>query len=145
RMRVVYRIRPGITWHDGAPFTASDLVFSFHLDTDPGLPFVNRDALSQVESADATDDRTFVLSFKAPYYLADSLGLRLFWPYPEHLLGGAYEAYLSSGDPGDVVDRSYFTSTYVNLGPFRLTTFDPGEGLQLDAYDGYFLGRPKVD
>src|SRR5205823_6201983 len=34
---------------------------------------------------------------------------------------------------------------YVHLGPFRLTAFDPGEGLTFEAYDGYFLGRPKLD
>src|SRR6185369_8647309 len=32
-----------------------------------------------------------------------------------------------------------------HLGPFRLTSFDPGTGLQFRAYDGYFLGRPKID
>jgi peptide/nickel transport system substrate-binding protein len=33
----------------------------------------------------------------------------------------------------------------VNLGPFRLTAFDPGDGMTFTAYDRYFLGRPKVD
>src|SRR4030095_1629866 len=33
----------------------------------------------------------------------------------------------------------------VNLGPFRVTSFDPGDGVTLEAYDGYFLGRPKLD
>ena len=39
--RVVYALRSGVTWQDGAPFTADDLVFSYQLNNDAGLPFVN--------------------------------------------------------------------------------------------------------
>src|SRR4030095_1145264 len=39
----------------------------------------------------------------------------------------------------------YWTQEYVHLGPFRLTRLDPGEGITFEAYDRYFLGRPKVD
>lgn len=145
RMRVFYRLREGVTWHDGAPFSARDLWFSYQLNTDPGLPFVNRDALRIVESGEAPDDRTFVLVFSGPYYLADSLGLRLFWPYPEHLLQEPYARYTHSKNAEDIVNLPYFTSGYVNLGPFRLSAFDPGEGPSFEAYDGYFLGRPKLD
>ena len=39
----------------------------------------------------------------------------------------------------------YWTTEYVHAGPFKLTQFVPGTELVLDAYDGYSLGRPKVD
>ncbi len=146
RMRVSYHVRPGVTWHDGAPFTSRDLLFSYQVNTDAGLPFVNRDALKQVQSVDAPDDETFVFFFfNGPYYLADSLGLRLFWPYPRHLLQESYDHYVTTKSAEDFVNQSYFTSGYVNLGPFRLASFDPGEGLRFEAYDKYFLGRPKID
>jgi peptide/nickel transport system substrate-binding protein len=121
------------------------MAFSYQLNTDPGLPFVNRDALNQVAAVETTDEHTFVIYFKGPYYLADSLGLRLFWPYPQHLLQEPYERYTAVKNPEDFVNQPYFTSGYVNLGPFRLTAFDPGEGPSFEAYDGYFLGRPKID
>src|SRR5207247_2180501 len=38
RMRVVFNLRKGITWQDGAPFTAQDLVFSYQLGGPDGLP-----------------------------------------------------------------------------------------------------------
>jgi peptide/nickel transport system substrate-binding protein len=31
------------------------------------------------------------------------------------------------------------------LGAFRVTRFDPGEGMTFEAYDGYYLGRPRID
>jgi peptide/nickel transport system substrate-binding protein len=145
RMRVLYRLRPGVTWQDGAPFTASDMVFSYQLNLDPGLPFVNRDAIRQMEVVEAQDDQTLVITFKGPYYLADSLGLRMFWPYPQHLLSDPYNRFLASQNAEEFLNQPYFTSDYVNLGPFRVTSFDPGEGVTLEAYPGYFLGRPKLD
>ncbi len=145
RMNVVYPIRKGVTWQDGAPFTARDLVFSQQLNMDPGLPFVNRDALKQVDSVAAIDDYTYAITFKGPYYLADSLGIRLFWPYPQHLLQESYDRFTASPNVDEFINQPYFTSAYVNLGPFRVSSFDPGEGVTLEAYDGYFLGRPKLD
>lgn len=145
RMRVTYSLRNDVTWQDGARFTAHDLAFSFRLNGDPGLPSAQRDIITQILSAEAPDDTTFVLLLKGPYYTAGTMGLRLMWPQPQHVLGAAYERYLASKNADDVVNHPYWTSEYLHLGPFRVTTFDPGEGLVLQAYDGYFLGRPKVD
>ncbi len=145
RMRVVYPLRKGVTWQDGTPFTARDLVFSHQLNMDPGLPFVNRDALKQVDTVEATDDSTYVITFKGPYYLADSLGIRMFWPYPQHLLQESYDRFLATQNVDEFINQPYFTSAYVNLGPFRVAAFEPGDGVTLEAYDGYFLGRPKLD
>jgi peptide/nickel transport system substrate-binding protein len=98
-----------------------------------------------MESGEAPDDSTFVLYFKGPYYRAESLGPRAFWIHPQHLLGDAYQKFQASKDANDLLNLPYWTSEYVHLGPFRLTEFDPGEGLTFEAYDGYFLGRPRLD
>lgn len=145
RMRVTYPLRTDVTWQDGARFTAQDLVFSFRLNSDSGLPSLQRDVINQIESVEAPDDATFVLLFKVPYYIGGTLGLRPFWPQPQHLLGPAYERYLENKDADEVVNHPFWTRDYVHLGPFRLTEFDPSEGLTFQAYDRYFLGRPKID
>lgn len=145
RMRVVYRLRPGITWQDGTPFGASDLVFTYRLSSDAGIPNPFRDAINQVQSVEETDDHTVVVNFRGPYYLGAALGLTLLWPLPRHLLGDAYERYLASGNAAEVVNLPYWTTEYLHLGPFRLASFDPGEEVVFHAYEGYFLGRPKVD
>jgi peptide/nickel transport system substrate-binding protein len=145
RMRVTYTLRNDVTWQDGTRFTAQDLVFSYRLNSDPGLPSAQRDVINQIDAVEGPDDTTIVFLFKTPYYTGGTLGLRLFWPQPQHILGPAYERFLASKNPDDVVNHPYWTSEYIHLGPFRLTSFDPGEGLVLQAYDGYFLGRPRVD
>jgi peptide/nickel transport system substrate-binding protein len=145
RMRVEFPLRKDVTWHDGTPFTAQDLVFSYRLNSDPTLPTTQRPPIKQMASVEAPDDYTFVIYFKGPYYAATSLGLRPFWPHPRHLLEPAYERFLASGNSEEIVNLPYWTSAYVHLGPFRLVSFDPAQGIVFQAYDRYFLGRPKVD
>ena len=145
RMRVIYHLRKDVTWQDGARFDSQDLIFSYQLNSDPGIPSGQRDAINQIETVEAPDDFTFIMNFKGPYYLGGNLGIRPFWPQPRHILGEPYQRYLVSKNADDVINQPYWTSEYVHLGPFRLTSFDPAEGLVLQAYDGYFLGRPKVD
>ena len=143
-MRVTYRLRREVTWQDGTRFTAQDLVFTHRLYSDPAIP-VTGETVARISSVEAPDDYTAVFLFKEPYYEAGALGLREFWPAPRHLLSDAYDRYLATGDPGEVVRLPYWTTQYVHLGPFRLTFFETGQGASFEAYDGYFLGRPKVD
>lgn len=145
RMRVTYKLRPGITWQDGVAFTARDLVFTHRFNGDPGVPNPHTTDVKLMESAEAPDDATFVVYFKEPYYLGHSLGIRAFWPQPRHLLEDAYDRYVASRSPDEVVNLPYWTTEYVHAGPFRLTSFDPAGDMVFQAYDGYFLGRPKLD
>src|SRR5439155_20064307 len=89
--------------------------------------------------------RTFVVYFKAPNPLGATLGPHAFWPLPRHILEAPYERYIASKNADELINLSYWTSHYVHSGPFRLTRFDPGEGMEFEAYDRYFLGRPKID
>lgn len=143
RMRVVYHLRKGVTWQDGAPFTAHDLTFSFK-------PLVHyavsgNGMVGMMESVEATDDYTVAFTYRASHYLGNVLLINKFWPLPRHVLEPAYEGAVTSGKPDEFVNHPYWTTEYVHLGPFRLTSLDPGVGLQFRAYEGYFLGRPKVD
>ncbi|HZT05480.1 MAG TPA: ABC transporter substrate-binding protein [Chloroflexota bacterium] len=145
RMRVEFGLRKGVTWQDGAPFTAQDLVFSYDIGGPSGLPTSLNDAMEYVSGVEAPDDLTFVIYYKQPYFLGTALGPLMFWPLPQHLLGDAYARYRESGNLDDILSDPYWTSGYVNTGAFRLTSFDPGSGMDFQAYDGYYLGRPKID
>ncbi|MPZ13682.1 MAG: hypothetical protein GEU73_04545 [Chloroflexi bacterium] len=145
RMRVAFPLRTDVTWHDGAPFTAQDLAFSYRVNSDSGLPNPHPTAIRQMESAEATDDHTFVVYYKGPYYQGASLGIRAFWPLPRHLLEEPYERYLATDNAEEIINLPYWTSEYVHLGPFRLTAFDPAGEIVFEAYERYFLGRPRMD
>ena len=141
RMKTVYPLRRDVTWQDGAPFTAADMVFAHELNADREMPFLNRDAIQEMQSVEAPDDFTFVIYWRGPYYQGDAVGLRALWPHPRHLLE---EPYRTAGRQA-FVNLPYWTTDYLHLGPFRLTSYSPGEQMVFAAYDGYFLGRPKVD
>jgi peptide/nickel transport system substrate-binding protein len=141
RMKTTYPLRRDVTWHDGTPFTARDLLFTFELVKDPNVPQLSLEASTQMSAAEAPDDYTFVIYWKAPYNQADSIGLRAFWPLPRHLLEQPYRTL----DPLGFVNLPFWTTDYIHLGPFRLSEFRAGVEIEFLAYDAYFLGRPKVD
>lgn len=145
RMRVVYKLRTDVLWHDGTPFTADDMVFTFHFNTDPGLPNPHPTQARLMELAEAPDPQTFVVYFKQVHYQGHMLGIRSFWPQPRHLLAAAYERFKASGNPDELIHLPYWTSDYVHTGPFRLISFDPAGDIVFNAFDRYFLGRPKID
>jgi len=144
RMRVVFNLRKGVTWHDGTPFTAEDMVFAYQVVGPDGIPQFMNAAVPFMSSVEAPDPYTLVVTYKAPYFQGALLGPFMFWPLPKHLLGEAYQRFLTSKDPDDIINSTYWTSGYVHLGAFRLTQFDPGNELIFQAYDGYFLGPPRV-
>jgi peptide/nickel transport system substrate-binding protein len=144
RMRVQYQLRKGVTWHDGAPFTAQDLVFSYAIGGPGGIPSQLNQTTRRWHSVEAPDDFTFVVNYREPFYRGAALGPASFWPVPRHLLEEAYQQYVATSDVEALVNHPYWTTEYVHLGPFRLARIDPGEGVTLTAYEGYFLGQPKV-
>src|SRR5205085_291266 len=103
RMRVVFNLRKGVTWHDGAPFTANDLVFSYKLGGPGGIPTALNRATPYMDSVEAPDDQTFVVTYKAAYYQGAVLGPYVFWPLPQHLLGDAYERLVTTKNPEELL------------------------------------------
>jgi peptide/nickel transport system substrate-binding protein len=139
RMQTTWELRPGVTWHDGTPLSADDLLFSFEVIKDPELVPVAGAAILRAEAITATGPSTVVATWKAPYFDAVNLNYRGFWLFPKHLLGDAFE-----NDKPRFYAHRYFTTDYVHLGPFRLVDFGMGEQQVFERYDGYFLGRPRV-
>src|SRR5438094_10632980 len=45
KMEVTYKVRPGVTWHDGTAFTAEDIAFSWEVGKDPAVPNGNQSAV----------------------------------------------------------------------------------------------------
>jgi len=146
KMVATYRLRRDVRWADDAPFTAQDLLFTYKVAQDRSIPIIDSGPASLMESASAPDDFTFVVVWRQPYYLADAIGLRAFWPLPAHLLAADFAALVEEQkDSAAFLAKPYWTSEYVHVGPFRLVEFAPGVDAVFDAVDHYFLGRPKVD
>jgi peptide/nickel transport system substrate-binding protein len=135
---VTFRLRNDVTWHDGQPVTAEDVLFTFELAKNPATASLLESAfLTMVQGAQVIDPQTIQFTFVAPH----SQPLQAFWwpPVPRHLLGDV--------DPGQLV-QAPFGREPVGNGPFRFASWAPGQQLTLEANDAYpagLGGRPMLD
>jgi peptide/nickel transport system substrate-binding protein len=125
-----FKLRPGLTWHDGKPLTSRDVKFT--LDAVKGAaadaPLSrNLAAVRDVETPDAT---TVEVKLSKPFSpLLDALSMGLL---PEHVL------------KGKKITDAAFGQSPVGAGPFRLSTYKPGRYAELEAFGGYYEGAPKL-
>jgi peptide/nickel transport system substrate-binding protein len=139
-MQTTWHLRPNVKWQDGTPFTASDLAFSWQVNSDPALPGERSAQARSIETIVASDPLTAVITWKTTFYRALQLDLRELWPLPGHLL-----AEPLAQDKQAFQNLPYWTTEYIHLGPFRLADFGLGQTLVFERVDDYFLGRPKLD
>ncbi len=137
RMETTFRLRPSAVWHDGAPFTADDVIFTFRALMNPELPAIDRTPERFIESMEAVDSHTLLVRWKETYVLANAYELQ---PLPRHILEP-----LLQRDPQVFVNASYWTRDWVGLGPYRLADWVPGSYLLGRAFAGYVLGAPKIE
>ncbi|HZT06269.1 MAG TPA: ABC transporter substrate-binding protein [Chloroflexota bacterium] len=141
-MTTVWKIRDNARWHDGVAVTSSDFIFAFRVYTDNAIPVRDRDPERFIDHLDAQDDHTFTVYWKQSYPWANELGAGQLEPLPDHILGSLYTA----GDPDAFMNNAFWSSTaYVGEGPYVLHEWNPGAQLVYQAFDDYFMGRPKID
>jgi len=126
------RLRRGVRWHDGTPFTSADVLFTFAAlrRTAPGTARW-RD-LDVIDRFEAPGPHAFVVHLKAP---RPGLAVPLVDVpiLPRHVLEGH-----------DVAEGRVFDARPIGTGPYRLAE-RPGDGrLVLEAHESYHLGRPSI-
>lgn len=139
RMETTWKIRPGARWHDNTPLTSDDILFTASLLQDPELTLGRIAGYSYVERLEAPDPQTVVLTWKEPFIRADALFVGA-PPLPKHLLE---KAYAESKATFNLL--LYWTDGFVSTGPYRLQEWARDSHLILRAFDGYALGRAKID
>jgi peptide/nickel transport system substrate-binding protein len=137
-MATTFRLQDAALWHDRTPVTMEDVLFSFQVYRDPRVPVSNR-VLEPVERVEPLDARTLVVHWKETHALADRLGIRELTILPRHLLEGIYER-----DPASLEQAPYWTDSLIGAGAYRLVSWERGNQLELEAFDGYYLGKPKT-
>src|SRR6266571_3790236 len=140
-MEVTWKIRPDVYWHDGTPLTSADFLFGFEVIRDPRLAVATLGELVNMSSARAIDDKTFVISWKTLSINANTNSTEGIPAMPRHQLEELYR----SGDVDAFESSPAWRSEFVGLGPYRLTKLEQGSHIEADAFDQYFLGRPKID
>ena len=146
RMETTFRLRPGLTWHDGTPLTAEDFVFGHRVtrmrsEWGAITPPVGFQAIDEMLAPDA---RTLLIRWRQPFLEAPAPpcdGACLLLPFPRHILEGP----LSEGQPNAFGAHPFWTTEYVGAAPFRLNRYEQGAFIEHGAFDGYALGRPKIN
>jgi len=142
RMETTYRLRPNLTWHDGAPLSAADFVFAWRVYATSELGQGASPPLNLMEEVLAPDDRTVVFRWRQTYADAGGLQAADFPPLPRHILESGFASIATASDA--FVAHGYWLGDYVGLGPFRLTRFEAGTFLEGAAFEGHALGLPKA-
>jgi len=137
-MDVTWKLKQGVTWHDGAPFTSADLMFTLTLFKDPELQTWDAGAARLMQSASNPDPYTFVVHWSRIDILADLP--RALTPMPRHLLEELYRT-----DKAAFENSALFRDQFVGLGPYRMTAWERGSHIEAVRHDDYHLGRPALD
>ncbi len=138
-METTYRLRPNLTWQDGAPLSAEDFVFAWRVYLTPEFGSTGP-PVGVMEGVQAADAQTLVIRWRSPYPQAAELAAD-FPPLPRHLLDQSYR----DSDPLGFVGLPFWVSEYVGLGPYRVDRYEPGAWIEATAFDGYVLGPPQIE
>jgi len=135
-VRYTFHLRDGVRWHDGQPFTARDVEFTYRtmLDVNARSPRYSRLA-ERVKVVSVVDPRTVVIELIRPdaSFLPTLATLGI---VPEHVLAGV--------QPEQLITDPFGLSSAVGTGPFMLKQWVRGEQIVFERNPQYYRGTPQV-
>ena len=128
---ITFHLRKGIKWHDGKPFTARDVLYTYNVTVDPKTPTAYAGDFLKVKKAEVLNDYTFRVTYDKPF--APALISWSMSVLPRHLL------------EGKDITKSGLSRQPVGTGPYIFKEWVAGQKIVLVANPDYFEGRPYVD
>jgi peptide/nickel transport system substrate-binding protein len=127
-----FKLRPGVKWHNGDPFSSADVKYSFERTWDPAVKTRVSTVFTTVERVEAPDPNTVVFTTKKP----------------DPLLAARTAFY-----GGQIVPKKYleavgadaFNAKPIGTGPVRFASWTKDDRIVLDANPDYFGGKPDFD
>ena len=130
---VTFHLRNGVTWHNGTPFTAADVIFTYSLLADPKLAGdPDQEPLWRRLTCSAPNDATVACQLPEP-----------FAPFPAYASIGILPKHLLEGIDGTAISTSAFNGQPTGTGPYRLINVDQTRAL-LRANENYYFGAPRL-
>ena len=134
---VTWKLKKGVTWHDGKPFTADDVVFTAAYAGDPAAAMVTIGTYKDIKVS-KIDSHTVRIDYpKTTPFWAEALtgvtGLIL----PKHV----FEPFMGAKSRDNPANTKP-----VGTGPYKIVDFKPGDTLRAEAYAGYHIpNQPFFD
>ena len=121
-----FNLRQGVTFTDGTPFTADDVIFTFErVPTVPNSPGLYTPFVKPVVKLEAKDPHTLIMTTSVPY---PTLPREIAWV---QILSRKIHADATTDDFNSL-------KVAIGTGPYKITKYVPGDEVQLVRNDGYW-------
>lgn len=125
-----FKLKSDVTFHNGDPFTAKDVVYTFNWIMDEANASTRLANFELVSSVEAPDDTTVVITLsEADVTFMVNVATTFIYP----------EAYHSE------IGENEFKVAPVGTGAFKFGELNPQQRVRLDAYEDYYRGRANLD
>ena len=128
---IVFHLRKNVRWHDGQPFTASDVEFTYQKLIDPNVKTPYSGDFERVKSLEVLDDHTVKVTYKEPF--SPGLSSWGMWIMPKHIL-----------EKQDL-SNTKFSRNPIGTGPYKFKEWKTGEKIVLVSNPDYYEGRPFIN
>lgn len=135
---IIWHLRRGVKWSDGAPFDADDVVFSTQQVLNPANNVASLDGWDLITKIDEPDKYTVVYHLKKPY---SSFAVTFFSTgganpalLPQHLLRGLHD-----------LNTAPYNALPVGIGPLKFAAWNRGDSVVMVRNPLYFRGASKLD
>jgi peptide/nickel transport system substrate-binding protein len=131
-----FHLRQGVTFHDGAAFTAKDVDATWKAIMNPDFTAYSQLGWDQITKLDMPDDFTVVMTTAEAYA-----------PFIAYLSDPVSGAIVSAAvfEKGPDFFRGDFGRKPFGTGPFKIDEWRAKEQVSLSRFDGYWGTRPKLD
>lgn len=136
-MSVIWKLKQGVKWHDGKPFTADDVVFTWAYAADLATAAYSTGSYKDI-TVEKIDDHAVKVIFKAPTpFWADPFVGSVGQILPKHHFG-EYAGAKSRDAPGNLKP--------VGTGPYTFVEFKPGDLIRAERNPDYHIkNQPHFD
>jgi peptide/nickel transport system substrate-binding protein len=134
---VIWKLKQGVKWHDGKPFTADDVVFTWEYAADPATAAYTTGAYKDIK-VEKIDEHTVKVIFKEPTpFWADAFVGVAGMILPKHHFG-EYKGAKSREAPANLKP--------VGTGPYKFVEFKPGDIVTGERNPDYHIqNQPHFD
>ncbi len=135
---ITYHLRDGVTWQDGAPFDAGDVIFTLRAIMNPDNPVPSRSGYELIDSMRTLGRHEVLVHLRRAYAPFVSMFLSPAGAYGYCVL----PAHLLPRD-GKIAHASYNTMP-VGTGPYRVVSYESDSQIRMVSNPHYWRGAPKL-